>query len=128
MKRIILASAAALFVAGPVFASSQLEAKLGVEPGVYTTAELASLALGQNHETGDGPRARIGDISDTGVNMTTSNGSVSSFAITQVGQFHETGDGPRFANLASDGVAVYSNADNAARALEIVNAGKRPSE
>jgi hypothetical protein len=43
MKRIILTSALALAIAAPAFASDQLARNLGVEPGVYTTAELATI-------------------------------------------------------------------------------------
>lgn len=42
MKRIIL-TAAALTLAGPALAASQLEKALGVSPDVYTPAQLAEL-------------------------------------------------------------------------------------
>lgn len=43
MKRIILTTALALAVAAPAFANDQLARSLGVEPGVFTSAELATL-------------------------------------------------------------------------------------
>lgn len=43
MKRILLTSALALTLTGPAFASDQLARSLGVEPGVYSTAELIAL-------------------------------------------------------------------------------------
>lgn len=43
MKRIILTSAIALAIAAPAFANDQLARNLGLEPGVYTTAELATI-------------------------------------------------------------------------------------
>jgi hypothetical protein len=43
MKRIILTSALALAIAAPAFAGDQLARNLGLEPGVYTTAELATI-------------------------------------------------------------------------------------
>jgi hypothetical protein len=43
MKRLILTSALALAVAAPAFANDQLARSLGLEPGVYTTAELAAI-------------------------------------------------------------------------------------
>ena len=43
MKRIILTSALALAIAAPAFASDQLARNLGLEPGAYTSAELATI-------------------------------------------------------------------------------------
>ena len=43
MKRIVLTSALLAALAAPAFASTQLELSLGVEPGVYSTAELIDL-------------------------------------------------------------------------------------
>jgi hypothetical protein len=43
MKRAILTSVLALAIAAPAFASDQLARNLGLEPGVYTTAELATI-------------------------------------------------------------------------------------
>ncbi|MEM9320056.1 MAG: hypothetical protein AAGA70_13780 [Pseudomonadota bacterium] len=43
MKTLILSSAIALGLAAPSFANDQLAAGLGVEPGVYSTAELVRL-------------------------------------------------------------------------------------
>jgi hypothetical protein len=49
MIRAIFLTAAALTLAGPAPAASQLETLLGVSPGVHTPAELAEL-----HFAGDG--------------------------------------------------------------------------
>jgi hypothetical protein len=43
MKRIIITTALALAVAAPAFASDQLARSLGVEPGAFTAAELATI-------------------------------------------------------------------------------------
>ena len=43
MKRIALTTAIALGLAAPAFANDQLARSLGVEPGVYTTAQLVEL-------------------------------------------------------------------------------------
>ena len=43
MKRILLTSALALTLAAPALASDQLARSLGVEPGVYSTAQLVAL-------------------------------------------------------------------------------------
>ncbi len=43
MTRIALTTAFTLAFAAPALASDQLAAKLGVEPGVYTTAELVAI-------------------------------------------------------------------------------------
>jgi hypothetical protein len=43
MKRAILTSVLALAIAAPAFANDQLARNLGLEPGVYTTAELATI-------------------------------------------------------------------------------------
>ncbi len=43
MNRILLTTALALTLTGPALASDQLALSLGVEPGVYSTAELISL-------------------------------------------------------------------------------------
>ena len=49
MKRIILTTALLLGAAAPALAQSQLERSLGVEPGRFTSAELAQLQ-GKAHE------------------------------------------------------------------------------
>ncbi|MEM8632003.1 MAG: hypothetical protein AAGF74_12255 [Pseudomonadota bacterium] len=54
MKRIALTAAAALLVAAPAFAQSQLERSLGVEPGVYSLAELVELKDKSTFEGNDG--------------------------------------------------------------------------
>lgn len=51
MKRIIL-TAAALTLAGPALAASQLEMLHGVSPNVYTTAQLAEIHLSADNQTG----------------------------------------------------------------------------
>ena len=43
MKNLIITTALALAVAAPAFANDQLARSLGVEPGVYTTADLATI-------------------------------------------------------------------------------------
>jgi hypothetical protein len=43
MIRIILRSALALAIAAPAFANDQLAQNLGLEPGVYSNAELATI-------------------------------------------------------------------------------------
>jgi hypothetical protein len=59
MKRIILTTALALAVAAPAFANDQLARSLGVEPGAFTTAELATIkglrdaGVSKDRETAD---------------------------------------------------------------------------
>ncbi len=57
MKRNIFLTAAALTLAGPAFAASQLETLLGVSPGIHTPAELAELHFAR--DGGDTPPVRF---------------------------------------------------------------------
>jgi len=50
MKRIVLTTAIVLGFAAPALAQSQLERSLGVDAGVYTTAQLAQLAGAQTDQ------------------------------------------------------------------------------
>ena len=60
MKRIAITTALALAIAAPAFANDQLARSLGVEPGVYTTAELATIkGLG---ESGDSLDRETGNV------------------------------------------------------------------
>lgn len=98
-----LFTALAIAVAAPAFASSQLERQLGVEPGVYSSAELAALALGRDHDTGDGARTDVaaidrGDVVISSSNAAASTGAVRAIAIA--GASHETGDGARLGQVA----------------------------
>ena len=52
MTRIALTSALAIAIAAPAFADTQLERQLGVEPGIYTTAELAAIKGSYDTDTG----------------------------------------------------------------------------
>lgn len=52
MKRIIL-TAAALTLAGPALAASQLEMTHDVKAGVYTTAQLAEMHLASDTNAGE---------------------------------------------------------------------------
>lgn len=60
MKRIVLTTAIALGLAAPAFANDQLARSLGVEPGVYSTAELAKIK-NASELTGNDARVFIGD-------------------------------------------------------------------
>jgi len=57
MKRAIFLTAAALTLAGPALAASQLETLLGVSPGTHTPAELAQLHFAR--DGGDTPPVRF---------------------------------------------------------------------
>ena len=90
-----LFTALALAVATPALAASQLERQLGVEPGVYTSAELAALKFGQSHETGDGPRVSIGAVASGDVTIGASNaaaGAGTAEAIALFNASRETGE------------------------------------
>lgn len=52
MTRTLIASALVAALAAPAFANSQLENILGVEPGVYTTAELVAIKGSFDSDTG----------------------------------------------------------------------------
>ncbi len=52
MTRTLIASALVAALAAPAFANSQLESALGVEPGVYTTAELVAIKGSFDSDTG----------------------------------------------------------------------------
>jgi hypothetical protein len=65
MKNLFLTTAVALSLAAPAFASDQLALSLGVEPGVYTTAELADLS--RAYEEND--QTRINFILSGGSNL-----------------------------------------------------------
>jgi len=65
MKSLILSSAIALSLAAPAFASDQLALSLGVEPGVYTTAQLADLSRAYE----DNDQSRIDFILSGGSNL-----------------------------------------------------------
>lgn len=62
MKRFALTTAIALGLAAPAFANDQLAASLGVEPGVYSTAELVTLRTAME----DGNEALANFILDGG--------------------------------------------------------------
>jgi hypothetical protein len=60
MKRIVITTALALAIAAPAFANDQLARSLGVEPGAYTTAELATLkGLGESGDSLDRETATV---------------------------------------------------------------------
>lgn len=102
MKKIVL-TAIAFAIATPALAASQLERQLGVEPGVYTTAELAALKLGQSHETGDGARVSVRAANGGDVVISSSNamaGAATKAAIDIFAASHETGDGARIGQTA----------------------------
>lgn len=69
MKRTLIASAPALALvaalAAPAFADSQLENTLGVEPGVYTTAELVAIKGSRDSDTGFNIPNRDGAVVST---------------------------------------------------------------
>ena len=58
MKRLVLTAAALLISASPVLAASQLEESLDVQPGRYTTQELAMIK-GVAQDTGSEGRMRF---------------------------------------------------------------------
>ena len=102
MKTALL-TALAIAAAAPALASSQLERQLGVEPGAYTSAELAALAFGRDHETGDGPRVGVealasGDVTIASSNATASAATLNAIAVANASR--ETGDGPRLGQVA----------------------------
>ena len=102
MKKIVF-TAIALAIATPALASSQLERQLGVEPGLYTTAELAALQLGRSHETGDGARvtARVAHGSDVVISSSNAMASAATGAAIEIfASSHETGDGARLGQVA----------------------------
>ncbi|MGB8622176.1 MAG: hypothetical protein WCD16_05100 [Paracoccaceae bacterium] len=70
MKNLILTSALILGASAPAFAQSQLEMQLGVEPGVYSTAQLAQIK-GVAGESGND--AMISLDSNKSVTMSSSN-------------------------------------------------------
>ena len=60
MNRILISSALAVTLAGPALASDQLARSIGVEPGVYSTAELIALRSaieGDDHAQANAIRA-----------------------------------------------------------------------
>ncbi len=65
MKRTLIASALVAALAAPAFADSQLENILGVEPGVYTTAELVAIKGSFDSDTGYSFPARDGAVVST---------------------------------------------------------------
>lgn len=96
-----LFTALALAIATPALASSQLERQLGVEPGVYSSAELAALALGRDHETGDGARIDVAAIENGDFVIATSNaraGAGTAQVIDLVNGSRE--NGPRIGQVA----------------------------
>jgi hypothetical protein len=78
MKRIMITSVLALAIAAPAFASDQLARNLGVEPGVYTTAELATIkGVRENATSTDvATAATLEDLFSQGVVSTQSVGSI----------------------------------------------------
>ncbi|MEM8632695.1 MAG: hypothetical protein AAGF74_15790 [Pseudomonadota bacterium] len=66
MKTLTLTAALAALLAAPAFANDQLARSLGVEPGIYTTAELAEM---QNKSSLRGNEAKVvfgGDLVSRG--------------------------------------------------------------
>lgn len=62
MKRTLIVSALVAAIAAPAFANSQLEQILGVEPGVYTSAELAAIKGSFDSDTGYNFPVRDGGV------------------------------------------------------------------
>lgn len=118
MTRTLLTAAAALMIAAPALAASQLETKLGVAPGTYTTAELVALQFGQDHDTGDGARVSI-DVREPGMIVSTSNrtaGSTAERVRAHFAQDHDTGDGPRYVAGETKPATVIVSTSNSSRA------------
>ena len=69
MTRIALTSALAIAIAAPAFADTQLERQLGVEPGVYTSAELAAIKGSYDSDTGYNFPVRGGVVSTQSVGI-----------------------------------------------------------
>jgi hypothetical protein len=65
MKRTLIASALVAAIAAPAFANSQLEALVGAEPGVYTTAELVAIKGSFDTDTGYSFPVRDGAVVST---------------------------------------------------------------
>ena len=62
MNRTLILSALVAAIAAPALASTQLERQLGVEPGVYTTAELVAIKGSFDSDTGFNFPARDGAV------------------------------------------------------------------
>jgi len=65
MKRTLIASALVAAFAAPAFANSQLEQIIGVEPGVFTSAELAAIKGSFDTDTGYNIPARDGVVTSS---------------------------------------------------------------
>ena len=79
MKAIILSTALAFAVAAPAFANDQLARSVGVEPGVFSTSELARIA--GLLETGDSTDRRTAEE----IIRTAADGAVSSRSAVSTG-------------------------------------------
>ena len=115
MTRFLIAAAATLAIASPVFAQSQLERSLGSDAGAYSVSDLVAKHFEQDREPGDGPRGIFGK--NSGVVISTSDPITSSteFALRHFAQDHETGDGPRynrFSTSSAGGTVIVSTSDN----------------
>ena len=82
MKTIVLAAAAAMTLAGPVLAAD-------------SHVNFAINHFAQDHETGDGPRARVLTGSKVTVSTKNTPSGHAAFALEHFAQDRETGDGPR---------------------------------
>ena len=98
MKTIVLAAAAAMTLAGPVLAAD-------------SHVNFAINHFAQDHETGDGPRARVLTGSKVSVSTKNAPSGHAAFALEHFAQDRETGDGPRVRITKGSNVSI-STKDN----------------
>lgn len=123
MKRIILTSALALAITAPAFASDQLARNLGLEPGVYTTAELATIK-GVREAATNTDAATAASLEGLFGNGVVSTQSVAGTANAQLAANLGLSGDYTTAELATiKGIREGSSTVDAATAESLVNAG-----
>ncbi|MEM6634278.1 MAG: hypothetical protein AAF667_00170 [Pseudomonadota bacterium] len=97
MKTLILATAFAA-AAAPVLAQTQLEATLGVEPGVYSVQELAAIHAKSTFEGNEGRVVFPIEVATRGI----SGGIGLEFAMAHAAEADDSGERARSFGLNSD--------------------------
>jgi hypothetical protein len=123
MNRILITSALALAIAAPAFANDQLARNLGLEPGVYTTAELATIKGVREAATGT-DAATAASLADLFGNGVVSTQSVAGSANAQLAANLGLSGDYTTADLAViKGIREGASTVDAATADALVNAG-----
>lgn len=106
MNRIVLTTALILAAAAPAFANDQLAASIGVEPGVYSTAELVAIKSSYDTETGYVLPAPAGGVAMTDQLAASIGVDAGRFSVSELAAIKSSYDTENGFNLPAEGGIV----------------------